>query len=77
MFGPIKQIPRAHVQSICNAFEIPHLQAQWDPRDIRDYFSISVYPDALTLSTAYADLIKEWNWNKFTVIYDDNDGKYN
>lgn len=74
VFGPIKSTPRAHVQSICNAFEIPHLQAQWDARDVRDYFSISVYPDYMSLSTAYADLIKEWKWSKFTVIYEDNDG---
>ena len=76
VFGPINNVARAHVQSICNAFEIPHLQAQWDPREPRDYFSISVYPDAFTLSKAYADLIKEWKWKQFTVIYEDNDGKF-
>ena len=76
VFGPINKVPRAHVQSICNAFEIPHLQAQWDSRENRDYFSISVYPDAQTLSRAYADLLKEWHWKQFTVIYEDNDGRY-
>lgn len=74
VFGPISKIPRAHVQSICNAFEIPHLQAQWDERDSRDYFSISVYPDHNVLSSAYADLISSWGWKTFTVIYEDDDG---
>ncbi|KAL3882469.1 hypothetical protein ACJMK2_028806, partial [Sinanodonta woodiana] len=74
VFGPITNIPRAHVQSICNAFEIPHLQAQWDPRDPRDYFSISVYPHYSSLSTAYSDLIRYWGWKRFTVIYEDNEG---
>ena len=77
VFGPINKVPRAHVQSICNAFEIPHLQAQWDSRENRDYFSISVYPDAQTLSRAYAELLKEWHWKQFTVIYEDNDGRFN
>ncbi|WAR07406.1 GRIK1-like protein [Mya arenaria] len=31
VFGPISKIPRAHVQSICQAFDIPYLSAQWDP----------------------------------------------
>lgn len=74
VFGPITKIPRAHVQSICNAFEIPHLNAQWDARDSHDYFSISVYPDYNVLSHAYADLINYWGWKRFTVIYEDDDG---
>lgn len=75
VFGPITKIPRAHVQSICNAFEIPHLNAQWDARDSHDYFSISVYPDYNILSQAFADLINYWGWKRFTVIYEDDDGK--
>ncbi|XP_053398088.1 glutamate receptor ionotropic, kainate 2-like [Mercenaria mercenaria] len=74
VFGPITKIPRAHVQSICNSFEIPHLNAQWDARDSHDYFSISVYPDYNRLSQAYADLINYWGWKRFTVIYEDDDG---
>lgn len=74
VFGPSSKIPRAHVQSICNAFGIPHVQAQWDERDSRDYFSISVYPDHDVLSSAYADLLSAFGWKRFTVIYEDDDG---
>ena len=76
VFGPITKIPRAHVQSICNSYEIPHLNAQWDARDSNDYYSISVYPEYNKLSEAYADLLKHWGWTRFTVIYEDDDGMY-
>ncbi|KAL4233054.1 hypothetical protein ACF0H5_007740 [Mactra antiquata] len=74
VFGPISKIPRAHVQSICNSFEIPHLNAQWDARDSPDYFSINVYPDYNILSRSYADIINYWGWKQFTIIYEDDDG---
>ncbi|KAK7089252.1 hypothetical protein V1264_024255 [Littorina saxatilis] len=74
MFGPISRQTAAHVQSMCNAFEIPHLQWQWDARDTRDYYSISLYPHYLTLSQAYRDVIRYWGWERFTVLYEDNDG---
>ncbi|XP_052810223.1 glutamate receptor ionotropic, kainate 2-like isoform X2 [Mya arenaria] len=73
VFGPISKIPRAHVQSICQAFDIPHLSAQWDPRETRDYYSINVYPDNDVLGRASAELVRYWNWKHFTVIYEDDD----
>jgi hypothetical protein len=75
MFGPISSLTSAHVQSMCNAFEIPHLQWHWDARDTRDYYSISLYPHYLTLSMAYRDVVKYWGWDQFTVLYEDNDGQ--
>ncbi|KAL5010168.1 hypothetical protein ScPMuIL_012473 [Solemya velum] len=74
IFGPVTSLSSAHVQSICNTYELPHIQFHWDSRDTRDYFSISVYPHYLTLSRAYRDLILYWGWKKFTVLYEDNEG---
>ncbi|CAL1527179.1 unnamed protein product [Lymnaea stagnalis] len=74
MFGPVSPLAASHVQSICTAFEIPHLQWHWDPRDSRDYFSISLYPHYLTLSKAYKDAIQHWEWDRFTILYENNDG---
>lgn len=76
VFGPISEISRAHVQSLCNAFEIPHIQGVWDSRVPREYYSISVYPDHDELGRAFADLIKHWEWKTFTVIYEDGESKY-
>ncbi|XP_059153995.1 glutamate receptor ionotropic, kainate 1-like [Physella acuta] len=74
MFGPMTSLAAGHVQSICNAFEIPHLQWRWDPRDKRDYFSISLYPYYVSLGTAYKDAVRHWEWDRFTILYEDNDG---
>ncbi|KAI8791985.1 glutamate receptor ionotropic, kainate 2, partial [Biomphalaria glabrata] len=74
MFGPVSSLAAGHVQSICNAFEIPHLQWRWDARDNRDYFSINLYPHYLTLSKAYKDAIQHWGWDQFTILYENNDG---
>lgn len=74
MFGPVSSISAGHVQSICNSLSIPHIQAHWDSRDTRDYFSISLYPDYLALSKAFKNLIEYWGWTSFTVLYEDNDG---
>ncbi|XP_069132310.1 glutamate receptor ionotropic, kainate 2-like isoform X2 [Argopecten irradians] len=71
MFGPVSSISSGHVQSICNSLSIPHIQAHWDSQE---YYSISVYPDYLTLSRAYRELIEYWGWTSFTVLYEDNDG---
>ncbi|XP_060567354.1 glutamate receptor ionotropic, kainate 1-like [Ruditapes philippinarum] len=73
VFGPFSEISRAHVHSLCNAFEIPHIQAIWDSREPREYFSISVYPDHDVLSQAFADIVKHWEWKTFTVIYEDGE----
>ena len=72
IFGPVSALSAAHVQSMCNAFEIPHLQWHWDPRDARDYYSISLFPHYLTLSQAYRDMVRYWGWTKFTVLYENN-----
>ncbi|XP_063403152.1 glutamate receptor ionotropic, kainate 2-like [Mytilus trossulus] len=74
IFGPSSQISSGHVQSICNTLSIPHIQTHWDARVDRDYFSISLYPHYEVLGKAYVDLIKYWQWNTFTILYEDNDG---
>ncbi|XP_064612115.1 glutamate receptor ionotropic, kainate 2-like isoform X2 [Liolophura sinensis] len=74
IFGPMSSLSAAHVQSVCDAMEIPHVQTRWDPNDIRDYYSMNLYPHYTTLSKAYLDLITYWKWERFTILYEDNDG---
>ena len=75
IFGPVSDTSRGYVQSLAQTFLIPHINAVWDSRTEREYFSVNVYPDHEVLSGAYADLIKYFGWKDFTVIYDDNDSK--
>ena len=76
IFGPQSSLSAAHVQSICDSMEIPHIEAKWGFHSYKDYYSINVFPHFSSLSRAYKDLIKAFKWDSFTILYEDNDGKY-
>ncbi|KAK3105052.1 hypothetical protein FSP39_016196 [Pinctada imbricata] len=81
LFGPNIRSSSGIVNSIASSLSIPHIQFHWEPHDIatdthgprRIPMTINVYPHYLKLAEAHADLIRHWQWNKFTVIYQDND----
>lgn len=76
------------VDSICNTFQIPHIMTHWtyDPmghhyasgkkRRKRD-LSVNLYPDSDVLSAALADLIRDYDWTSYTILYDTPDSKSN
>ncbi|XP_047500092.1 glutamate receptor ionotropic, kainate 2-like [Penaeus chinensis] len=74
IFGPQSERASAHVQSICDALEIPHIETRWDYRARREHYSINLYPHPFSLSKAYFDLVREFEWTSFTILYEDNDG---
>lgn len=74
IFGPLSRITSMHVQSICDALEIPHVKTQWDFQLQRDDLSINLYPRPSVLARAYVDLVKAWNWKSFVIVYEDNEG---
>ena len=74
IFGPMSSLSAAHVQSICDAMEIPHVETRWDYHENVDFYSINLYPYYMTLSQAYIDLITKWNWKAFTILYETNEG---
>lgn len=39
-----------HIQSICDAMEIPHIETRWDFRVRRDDYSINLYPNPKVIS---------------------------
>ena len=75
IFGPLSGITSMHVQSICDALEIPHIETRWDMQLHRDDLSINLYPRPSVLAKAYIDIVRAWNWRHFAVVYEDNDGK--
>ena len=75
IFGPMSSLSAAHVQSICDAMEIPHVETRWDFRENIDFYSVNLYPYYRTLSKAYIDLIANWKWTSFTILYETNEGK--
>ena len=40
----------SHIQSICDAMEIPHIETRWDFILKRDDYSINLYPNPKTIS---------------------------
>ncbi|XP_054153108.1 glutamate receptor ionotropic, kainate 2-like [Oppia nitens] len=74
IFGPQNSIPSMHVQSICETFEIPHIETRLDYESHRTDLSINLYPHPSLLSRVYMDIIKQWEWQSFAIVYDRNDG---
>nr|XP_053632783.1 glutamate receptor ionotropic, kainate 3-like [Cherax quadricarinatus] len=74
IFGPQSGQTSDHVQSICDALEIPHIENRWDFRLTRDAYSVNLYPHPSTLTKAYMDVLKTLGWHKFCVIYENNNG---
>ncbi|KAF0299268.1 Glutamate receptor ionotropic, kainate 1 [Amphibalanus amphitrite] len=74
VIGPQSPAAAAHVQSLCDALELPHLGTTWDHRPGREDYSINLHPDTRTLSKAYVALIRRWHWSEFSVLYEDAAG---
>lgn len=56
IFGPQSKSTVDHVQSICDALDIPHIVARWDPEPKRGNV-VNLYPHANTLSTVLLALL--------------------
>ena len=50
LFGPESGTTSSHVQSICDAMEIPHIETRWDIVVKRDRFSINLMPSPKIIS---------------------------
>ncbi|XP_046673759.1 glutamate receptor ionotropic, kainate 2-like [Homalodisca vitripennis] len=74
IFGPHSVDTSDHVQSICDAKEIPHIEMRWDSRQRRGACLINLYPHPSTMSKVFVDLVKVYEWESFTLVYEDNDG---
>ncbi|RWS23165.1 glutamate receptor: ionotropic kainate 3-like protein, partial [Leptotrombidium deliense] len=63
-----------HVQSICDALEIPHIETRLDFQLQRDDLSINLYPRPSMLARAYVDIVNAWGWKHFAIVYEENEG---
>lgn len=73
IFGPRNADNINAVQSICDAKEIPHIITRWNQNVLRGSTTINLYPHPPVLSRAYFDIITAWDWNTFTVLYENNE----
>ncbi|XP_032308640.1 glutamate receptor ionotropic, kainate 2 isoform X2 [Drosophila ananassae] len=77
IFGPTDPLLAAHVQSICEAYDIPHVEARIDLEYNSKEFSVNLYPSHKLLTLAYKDLMVYLNWTKVAIIYEEDYGLFN
>lgn len=68
------------VALVCNNTGIPHIEFDVaDEEHLEEkpnhQMTLNLYPSQLILSKAYADIVQNLGWRKFTVVYDSEDSK--
>ncbi|KAG8321985.1 Glutamate receptor ionotropic, kainate 1 [Homalodisca vitripennis] len=74
VFGPSDPMLGAHIHSICDALDIPHLEARVDLEAEYREFSINLHPSQPLLNKALQDVMTYLNWTKVAVIYEQDYG---
>ncbi|XP_017130884.2 glutamate receptor ionotropic, kainate 1 isoform X3 [Drosophila elegans] len=77
IFGPTDTLLAGHVQSICEAYDIPHIEVRIDLEYNSKEFSINLYPSHTLLTLAYRDIMVYLNWTKVAIIYEEDYGLFN
>lgn len=59
--------------------KIPHIITHWTPEPLggqkdENPMVVNVYPDSNVLSRALADLLVDYSWKSFTILYDTDEG---
>lgn len=76
IFGPCDPLLGGHIQSICEALDIPHIEARIEYESFKE-FSINLHPSQQHINSAYKDLMSFLNWTKVAIIYEEDFGKSN
>lgn len=76
IFGPSDPLLGAHIQSICEALDVPHLEARVDFEPTFKEFSINLYPAPDHLNKAFKDLMSFLNWTRVAIIYEEDYGTW-
>ncbi|XP_026839058.1 glutamate receptor ionotropic, kainate 2 isoform X2 [Drosophila erecta] len=77
IFGPTDALLASHVQSICEAYDIPHIEGRIDLEYNSKEFSVNLYPSHTLLTLAYRDIMVYLNWTKVAIIYEEDYGLFN
>ncbi|XP_049771202.1 glutamate receptor ionotropic, kainate 2 [Schistocerca cancellata] len=72
IFGPSDPLLGAHIQSICEALDVPHVEARLDFEPSFKEFSINLHPSQEHMNRAFKDLMAFLNWTKVAIIYEED-----
>lgn len=53
LFGPESPATASHIQSICDTFEIPHVETRWDYKLRKRDYAVNLYPHPGALSQVW------------------------
>ncbi|XP_067008296.2 glutamate receptor ionotropic, kainate 2 [Anabrus simplex] len=74
VFGPSDPLLGAHIHSICDALDIPHLESRLDLDADYKEFSINLYPSQQLLNHAFQDVMTFLNWTRVAIVYEEDYG---
>ncbi|GIY87289.1 glutamate receptor ionotropic, kainate 3 [Caerostris darwini] len=72
IFGPQDPLLGSHVQSLCDALDIPHIESRVDMEPEMKEFSINLHPSPKIVGSAIRDLIHYLNWTKVAILYEED-----
>lgn len=75
VFGPQDKVIAEHVQSICDIIEVPHVSVRQDsdPLSLPRGLGLNLYPHTNSLSRVYDQLVTEFKWKSFAILYENTD----
>ncbi|XP_037036366.1 glutamate receptor ionotropic, kainate 2-like [Bradysia coprophila] len=68
VFGPSAPSSASHCMHICDAKEIPYIDMKWDADTKPPVVNMYPHPDAI--ANIFIDLVREWDWKGFTIVYE-------
>ncbi|KAG4072100.1 hypothetical protein HA402_015599 [Bradysia odoriphaga] len=68
VFGPSAPSSASHCMHICDAKEIPYIDIKWDADTKPPVVNMYPHPDAI--ANIFIDLVREWDWKGFTIVYE-------
>lgn len=79
IFGPSTSETSGIVASIASTVDVPHITAYWERESIGgkgtpNEMTLNIYPDTEVLSRAFAELLIDYTWKTYTIVYEDDDG---
>ena len=75
IFGPNDDRIGVHVQSVCDALDIPHIESRMHNLNIGKELSINLHPGAYAIAQSMRVLTSFLNWTQIAVIYEDDISK--
>uniref|UniRef100_A0A1A9WQ74 Receptor ligand binding region domain-containing protein n=1 Tax=Glossina brevipalpis TaxID=37001 RepID=A0A1A9WQ74_9MUSC len=76
IFGPSNGLLSCHINSICDALDIPHMEIKADAEYNSREFSINLHPFQDIINDALLDIIHYLNWTKVAVLHENHYGAY-